>query len=206
MSVLKISSSGKEPYHRPKGSLKSMDEVGALHRKETPGQENTLRAAQAPGQSEAPILLVEGYEGEIGFIGQTTRFVTGPSEPLSILKGGGLVEMQIADERDSASPETFLLLDLRHRGHGERGLLDSIGGIPDLRGTVPLVMLVSSIEQFDSWRGVNATDRWQLTGGPPLAELALALRSFLHLCTASANRSPDEKLSLCNTSKYQANR
>lgn len=185
MSVLKSCSSGKKPYHRPTCGLKSIDEVGALLRKETPDQEKTLRDGRAPSRNEAPVLLVEGYEGELAFIGRTTGAPAGRLEPLSILKGGGLVEMQIAGERDSASPETFLLLDLRHRGHGERGLLDSIGEISDIRGTVPLVILVSSIEQFESWRGINATYCWQLRGGPSQPELASALRSFLHLCAVS---------------------
>jgi len=185
MSVQKNIASRKKPYHRPTYGLKSMDEVGALLRKETPDQENTLRAGRAPNRSEAPVFLVEGYEGEPEFIGQTTGTPAGRLEPLSILKGGGLVEMQIAGDRDSASPKTFLLLDLRHRGHGERGLLDSIGEIPDPRGSVALVILVSSIEQFESWRGINATTCWHLRGGPSPAELAPALRSFLHLCAVS---------------------
>jgi hypothetical protein len=178
-----------------------MDEVGALLRRETPNQENTLRTGRAPNRSEAPVLLVEGYEGELGFIGQTTGTPTGRLEPLSILKGGGLVEMQLAGDRDSASPETFLLLDLRHRGRGERGLLDSIGEIPDLRGTVPLVILVSSIEQFESWRGINATYCWQLRGGLSPAELASALRSFLHLVRCICESIEYKELTSSNSSK-----
>jgi hypothetical protein len=202
MSVLKNISSKKKPYHRPTYDLMSVGEVGALLGKGTPGQENTLRAGRTPSRNEAPVLLVEGYEGELEFIGQTTGTAAGRVEPLSILKGGGLVEMQIAGDRDSASPETFLLLDLRQRGHEERGLLDSIGGIPDPRGTVPLVMLVTSIEQFENWRGINATYCWQLRGGPSPAELGPALRSFLQLCAVITNRSTANKRALIRTSKY----
>ncbi len=158
MSVLTSSSLGKKLYQRAACSLKSREQVGALLRKERPDQEEAPRPARVSAQRDAPILIVESYQGELEFIGQPIPAPARQLEALSILKGGGVVEMQIADAPDSASPETFFLLDLRHRHHGERGLLDSIGGIPYLRDGHPLVILVSSIEQFDSWRGISATN------------------------------------------------
>ncbi len=195
MSVLKSSSFRKKPYHRPTCGLKSMDEVGALLRKEAADQEGAPTVARASGRSEGQVLLIEGYEGEPGFIRQTTHTMAGPLESLSILEAGGLVEMQIVDERGSAPPRTCLLLDLRHRGYGERGVLDSIREIPDLRGTVPLVILVSSVEQFECGRGINVSHCWQLRRGPSSAELVPALQSFLRLCDISQSVEGESLLS-----------
>lgn len=143
---------------------------------------------------DMPILLVEGYEGDLSLIRHTTRTPARQLEPFSILKGEGLVEMQFADEQDAASPETFLLLDLRHRRHGERGLLESIGRNPNLSEALPHVILVSSMQQFHGWRGIDAAHCWQLRGGGSSpVDLANALRSFLHLCAVVANRPPDER-------------
>jgi len=179
-----------------------MDEVGALLRKETTGQEGTPTVGRASGRSDGQVLLIEGYEGELGFIMQTAHTTAGQLESLAILKAGGLVEMQIVDEQGSAPSTTWLLLDLRHRGYGERGVLDSIGEIPGLRGTVPLVILVSSIEQFECWRGINVSHCWQLRGDPSSNELAPALQSFLHLCDISESVE-GERLALRDISKYQ---
>jgi hypothetical protein len=105
-----------------------------------------------------------------------------------------MVEMQFADVQDSASPETFLLLDLRHRRHGERSLLESIGQIPDVRNAVFLVILVSSMEQFYRWRGIDATHCWQLKAGPSQVELLSALRSFLDFFHRFANAQTEDSL------------
>jgi hypothetical protein len=201
MSVLKNISSRKKPYHRPMFSLKSIDEVSELLCNETLDQESKWTTERGLVGNEAPILLVEGYGGELEFIAGNAGIPIGLLTPVSILKGGGPVEVQFADERNSALRQTFLLLDLRYRGHGVRGFLDSIGGIPDLGGTVPLVILVSSIEQFETWRGINASHCWQLRSRPSPAELAPALRSFLQLCAVFANRSNANKRAFSPTSK-----
>lgn len=138
------------------------------------------------------MLLVEGYEGDLSLIRQTTPTPARQLEPFSILKGEGLVEMQFGHEQNAASPETFLLLDLRHRRHGERGLLESIGWSPNLSEAVPRVILVSSIEQFHGWRGIAPAHCWKLRGCPSSVDLVVALRAFSHLCAVFAKRSPDK--------------
>jgi hypothetical protein len=113
-----------------------------------------------------------------------------------------MVEMRFADVQDSVSPETFLLLDLRHCRHGQRSLLESIGRIPDLRNAVLLVILVSSMEQFHSWRWTDATHCWQLKAGPSQVELLSALRWFLGFCAVFAKRQAEERVAFANLSKY----
>ena len=193
MSVIKNISSGKKSYRRPTCRLKSMDEVSALLGNETQDQERKRTADRVLVGNEAPILLVDAYEGELDFIAKAACISAGRLGPLSIVMGGGLVEMKFADERNSASSRAFLLLDLRSRGDREPGLLESVGGIAELGCTIPLVILVSSIEQFESW-GANTRHCWQLKGGLSPAELASALRSFLHLCAVFASRSNAKNL------------
>jgi len=198
----KSSSSGKKPYHRPTCTRKSISEVGTLLRKKASDQENTLGAGGVFALGDLPILLVEDCEGDLRFIGQTAHTPTRQLEPFSIVKGEGLVEMQFADGQGVAPPETFLLLDLRHRRNGERGLLESIGGDPNLSNAVPLVILVSSMEQFRGWRGIDAAHCWQLRGRPSAVDLAMALRSFLHLCATLAKWPPEGGRALDNAVKY----
>ncbi len=193
---LKSCSSGKKPYHRPACTQKSISEAGALLRKKIADHENTLGTGGVSAPVDRLILLVEGYEGDLRFIGQTARTPTRQLEPFSILKGEGLVEMQFVDGQGAASPETFLLLDLRDRHNGGRGLLESIGGDPNLSDAVPLVILVTSMELFHGWRGVAPEHCWQLRGRPSPAVLATALRSFLHLCSTLATWPPEERPAL----------
>jgi hypothetical protein len=191
VSGLKMSSSRKKPYHRPTCTLKSISEVGTLVRKKISYFESSLGAGQDSTRVPVPILLVEGFEGDLGFVGQTTRTPARQLEPFSILKGEGWIEMQFADAQDAVSPETFLVLDLRHRRPRERGLLESIGRVPDPSSAFR-VILVSSMEQFHGWRGLEASHCWQLRGGPSTAELAAALRSLLHLCAVLVKCAPEE--------------
>jgi hypothetical protein len=202
MSVAKSSSSGKKTYHRPTCSAKSIYEVGTLLGKKTSNEQGGLGVASALSPSETPVLVVEGYEGKLGLVEETTDTLARQLEKLSVLTGGGMVEMQFADEQDSASPESFLLLDLRYRRRGERSLLESIGGIPDLGNAVVLVILVSSMEQFDDWRGLNATHCWQLKGSPSRVELLTALRSFLRFCRLFANWQANQKPAPAKLDKY----
>jgi hypothetical protein len=194
--------SGKRPYHRPTCSLKSIDEVAALLRAKISHPKTAPAAGELPARSGARVLLVEGYDGDLGLIGQTALTPASRPEPPSILKGGALVEFQLADAQDSPGPQTFLLSDLRHRLRGECGLLESIGGIPDFSDATPLVIFVSSMEQFHGWKGIEATHCWQLRAGPSPAELTACLRSFLHLCVRLANRPLQESLAPGKDDKY----
>ena len=193
MSVTKNSSTSKKTYQRPRCTPKSIDEIGALLRKDTSGRDFQLGADGVSSRTGVAILLVEGFEGDLGFVVQTARTRAPNLEPVSVLKGGGLIEMQFADEPGATSPDTFMLLDLRHRRRGERGLLESIGGIPTPDEPVPHVILVSSIEEFNDWRGIKTKCCWQLRGGPSAAEVAAVLRSFLHLCAVLAYQPSEEK-------------
>jgi hypothetical protein len=129
-----------------------------------------------------PILLLEGFADDIGFFVQAARTRMPKSETLALLKGGAPIEMQFTCEHEAASQDTFLLMDLRHCPPGGRGLFESIGKAAASREFLPLVILVSSMEDFREWRGMEAKRCWQLRGAPSGAEMAAALRSFLHLC------------------------
>jgi hypothetical protein len=195
VSGLKSSSFPKKPYHRPTCTQKSITEVGTLVRKKTSHFESRLGAGQNSPRVQVPILLVEGFRDGLRFIGQTTRTPAHQLEPFSILKSEGWIEMQFADPLNAAMPEAFLVLDLRHRRYRERGLLESLGGVPDL-GVAFWVILVSSMEQFHGWSGIEASHCWQLRGSPSGEELAAALRWFLHWCTVLAKCPPEESPAL----------
>ena len=202
MSGLKDSSLGKKPYHRPMCTPKSISEIAALLRQKMSDQDCLLGPHGVTASTEVPILLVEGFEGELGFMEQMTRTLSPQFEQFSPWKGRGPIEKQFVCEPEATSRVTFLLLDLRHRRYGERGLLESIGGIPTPSEFLPHVIMVSSIEEVHDWRGIEATRCWQLRSSPSLAELAAALRAFLHLCAILANRPPDERPALDNFDKY----
>jgi hypothetical protein len=202
VSRLKSGSSGKKPYDRPAYTMKSISEAGELVRKKADDQENTRGARGVSALDGLPIFLVEGYEGELAFIGKTIRTPTRQLAPFSILKGPAMVEMQFADGQETASTDTFFLWDLRHRRQGERGLLESIGGIPDLGDAVLLVILVSSMEQFEGRTEIDVAHCWQLRGRPSAEDLASTLRSLLHLCAAMAKRPAEQRPALEKTVKY----
>jgi hypothetical protein len=182
--------------------MKPVSQSGALVRKKTAEQENTGEARGVSALGGLPIFLVEGYEGELGFIVKTIRNPARQLAPFSILKGAAMVEMQFADEQEMASPETFFLWDLRHRRQGERGLLESIGGIPDLSDAVLLVILVNSMDEFEGRAAIEMAQCWQLRGRPSAEDLASTLRSLLHLCAVMAQRVPEERSSGDKTEKY----
>jgi hypothetical protein len=202
VSGLKDRSSGKKPYRRPSYTVEPMAEAGALIRKKTGDQEKMQGAHGAPSLGGLPIFLVEGYEGELVFLEKTIRTPARQLEPFSILKGPALVEMQFAEGQEAASAETFFLWDLRHRRQGERGVLESIGGIPDLSEAVLLVLLVSSMEEFEGRAAIDVAHCWQLRGRPSAEDLASTLRSLLHLCAVMAERLPVEKPALDKSDKY----
>jgi hypothetical protein len=202
MSVIKNCSRWKKAYHRPLCTPKSIDEVGALLRKETSEQHFELGADGVRSRTGVPVLLVEGFDGDLGFIVQTAPARAPKLEPVSLLKGGGLIEMQFVDEPGASSPDTFMLLDLRHRRRGERGLLESIGGIPTPGELIPYVILVSSIEEFNDWKGIEAKCCWQIRGSPSSAEMAAALRAFLHLCAVLAYQPSEERPAPDNFDKH----
>lgn len=203
LSGLKSSTSPRKTYHAPTCTLKSITEVAALLRKNISDHENTSKTHELSASVDVPILLVEGYEGDLSLIRQTTSTPARQLEPFSILKGeGGLVEMQFAHDQNAASPETFLLLDLRHRGRGERGLLESIGWNPKFSEAVPRVILVSSIEEFHGWRGIASAHCWKLRSGPSSVDLVAALRAFSHLCEVLAKQSPDKKSTLAKANNH----
>jgi hypothetical protein len=200
LSGLKSSTSPRKTYHRPTCTLKSITEVAALLRKNTSDQENTSKTHDS-ASVDMPILLVEGYEGDLSLIMQTTSTLARQLEPFSILKGG-LVEMQFAHNQNANSPATFLLLDLRHRGHGEPGLFESIGWNPNLSDAIPSVILVSSMEHFHGWRGIAPAHCWKLGSGPSSVDLVVALRAFSHLCAVLAKPSPDKKSAVAKTNNH----
>ena len=192
----------KKTYHRPTCTPKSISEIGALLRRKITDHENTSETHDVDDSIDMPILLVEGYEGDLDLIKQMSRTPARQLEPFSILKGEGFVEMQFAHEQNATPSETFLLLDLRHRSRGGRGLLESIGLNPTLSDAVPCVVLVSSMEQFDYWRGIDTVDCWQLRGAPSPVDLAAALRSFFNLCAISAKQSPNKRSAFDKTDNH----
>jgi len=202
VSGLKNGASGKRRYQRPSYTVEPISEAGALIRKKTAEPEKTRGASGVSVLGGLPIFLVEGYEGELGFIEKTIRTPARQLEPFSILKGPALVEMQFADGRDTALPETFFLWDLRHCRPGERGLLESIGGIPELSEAVLLVILVTLMDQFEAQTAIDVAHCWQLRGRPSAEDLASTLRSLLHLCAVMANRLPEERPALDKSDKY----
>jgi hypothetical protein len=193
VSDLKSNSSEKKPYHRPTCTPKSVYEVRTLLRKRTLEWESTPVASGAWLETKVQILLVEGFEGNLAFIEPATRTRVLPTEVLLLLKGAGPVEMQLAREQEVTSRHTFLLLDLRHPRQGGRGLLESIGEISTHREFVPLVILVSSMEELNDCNGIEATRCWRLQGAPSAVKLAAALRAFLHMSAILANQSRDER-------------
>ena len=179
----------------------SIPEVSALFRKERSDRENMLVTGGVSALPDVQILLMEGQEGDLPFITQTTRTPASQLEPFSIYKGEGLIEMQFPDEQDPPSPGAFLLLDLRNRHKEGSGLLECIGVDPNLSDGLPLVILVTSVEQFHGWRGIDAEHCWQLRGRLSPAELARALRSFMHLCATLSEWPAEERPGFHNADK-----
>ena len=202
MSDLKSNSSEKKPYHRPTCTPKSVYEVSTLLRERTLESESSPAASGAWPETRVQILLVEGFEGNLAFIEPVTRTRVRPTEVLLLLKGARPIEMQLACEQEAASLHTFLLLDLRHQRQGARGLFESLGELPSHGEFIPIVILVSSMEEFHDQRGIEAARCWRLQRAPSAVKLAAALRAFLHFSATLANQSRDERTIFDKSDEY----
>jgi len=199
---LKRNSSEKKTYDRPTFNPMSISEVSALIYEEGSHHEKMLRTGKASTLTDGPMLLVEGCEGDMSTILQRIRAPVRESDPFSVFKGEKPVEMEFADAQGATWPETFLLLDLRDGHSGGLETFEFIEGNPNLGGALPMVILVTSLEQFHDWRGIDAAHCWQLRGRPSTTDLATALRSFLHLCAELAKWPSEERLALDKADKY----
>ena len=164
--------SEKKSYQPPLCTRKSISETG----------EDTLRTPNTPALTGVQVLIVEGNNGDLLFIRQTSRTSAGQSGPSWLLKGEGFVEMRFADEEDADSRETFLLFDLRHRRPSGRRILESIEGNRDLGKAFPHVILATSLEQVHNRIGIDPKHCWQSRNCSSQSDLIAALRSFLHVC------------------------
>jgi hypothetical protein len=144
--------------------------------------EAELGTPSATLPTDVRVLIVEGYNGDLGFIRPATGTLVGHSGPSWLLKGEGFVAMRFADESDAAMSETFLLFDLRNRRPSGRRVLESVTGHPDLDKTVPHVILATSLDQVDSRLGIDPKHCWQSRNCSSQSDLIAALRSFLHVC------------------------
>jgi hypothetical protein len=180
------SSSGKRSYHLPICTRRSILEVAALLRKEVSDCGKTSEAERATVLSQAPILIVEGYQGHITEIGQMLGANTPRLRQKPAVNGEELVAMQLNERQGVSSPETFLLLDLRRRPYGGDRLLDSIARKLDANYVTPVVMLVTSLEQSYQWGSIDRQHCWQYHGHPSSADLTTALRSLLRLWSEMA--------------------
>jgi hypothetical protein len=181
VSDLKSNSSERKPYHRPTCTPKSIHEVSTLLRKTRLQRESTVAAGGAWPETEVQILLVEGFEDNLAFLEPVTRTRALPTNVFLLLKGAAPIEMRLSCEQEIASRHTFLLLDLRHHDQGGSEPFQSIGEIPTHREFGPLVILVSSTEEFHDWKAIEPRRCWRLQGAPSAVKLAAALRMFLHL-------------------------
>lgn len=187
----RTSSSGTKPYDPPTRTRKPISEIAALLRKEASGGEKTPGARGPAVLADVPILVVEGYEGDIARIAQIVRTGTPYLQQNPIVNGEELVEMRLDDRQDGSSPRSFLLLDLRRRLHGGDGPLDSIDRKPNMRDVGPIIILVTSVEQFYSWGSIDREHCWRYHGRRSPADLAKAVRSLLHLCEV-LSKMPEE--------------
>jgi hypothetical protein len=181
MSDLNSNSSEKKSYQPPLCTRKSISEIGARIRRKTLDLENTSETPNVVALPDVEVLIVEGYDGDLRFIRQTTRAPTGQSGLFWLSKGEGFVEMRFVGEQDAVSTETFLLFDLRHRRPDGGRILASAGGNPSLVKAVPHVILATSLEQVHNRLGIDPKQCWQLRKGSSPADLRNALRSFLQL-------------------------
>jgi hypothetical protein len=183
---------GKKPYQRPKCTQMSIFEFAQFVRRKTLGLVVQLGGAGPSAPAEVPLLLVQGYLGDLDFIRPAIRAPARELEPFAITRGVAWLEMQFADAKRAELQDKFLLLDLRNRHGVGRGFLELIGHSRDLDETLPRVILAASSEQFLGWKGVDPRHCWQLPNCPTPEDLSVALRSFLHLCSILANW-PTEK-------------
>ena len=86
----------------------------------------------------------------------------------------------------------FLLLDLRHRPYVGDRLLNSIARKLDTNNTAPVVILVTSLEQFYRWGSIDREHCWQYHGHPSSVDLTTALQSLLLLWAELAKFSKEK--------------
>jgi hypothetical protein len=183
---------GKKPYQRPKCIQMSTTEVALLVRRKTLGHEIQAGGAGPSAAAEVPLLLVEGYPGDLNFIRPSVRAPARELQPFANKRGLGWIEMQFADAERAEPQGSFLLLDLRNRHRGERGFLELIGHSQAPNETAPRVILAASSEQYLDWKGFDPKQCWQLRSCQTPQDLLKALHSFLHLCSMYSNWSAQE--------------
>lgn len=170
-----------------------MSEVAAvLHREAWPSGKMIAVSAAEP-LKQTPILLVEGYEGDVPLIGRARRTGVRHSDPNSIKNCEQPLELQLNDEQDVLRPTACSILDLRSRSHEKHQVLQTIRRNPGLSSDSLVVMLVSSIEEFRRWGPVDPSDCWQMRSPVNSLELTKALRHFLDLYAALAKVPPGQK-------------
>ena len=186
------SPSGKRPYHSPTCTRRSIPEMAAWLRKEVSGGEKTSEAEGPTVPSQGPILVVEGYQGHIAEIGQILGAGTPRLQQKPAANGEELVLMRLNVRQLALPLGTFLLLDLRRRPNGGDRLLDSIARKLDANYITPLVILVTSLEQFCQSGSTNRKHCWKYRGRPSSTDLTTTLRS-LRLLWAELAKFPKEQ-------------
>jgi hypothetical protein len=204
MSDREKASSAKKPYAQPVFSRKSIDEVTALLRRNILDTADEFGMDFSGTQPKAPTLLVEAYEGKIPSLGSTERIPARDLQQGSIVNPGELVEVRLVEEGTPAGPEKILLWDVRRRGHGKRGLLETIGE-PNLTDGVPLVVFVDSIADFQGSGRIDSTHCWQSNRPQNSDELILAMRSFFQFCTSLVKGALHENCPIMETCKDYRN-
>lgn len=195
MSHENSSSSGKRSYLPPICTRRSIPEIATLVRKEVSARGKTSEAEGRTVPSQRSILVVEGYQGHVAEIGQVPGVDTSRLQQKPVVNGEELVAMQLNERHGSSSPCTFLLLDLRRRLYGGDRPLNSIARQLDTNNTAPVVILVTSLEQFYRWESIDRKHCWQYHGHPSSVDLTKALQCLLLLWTELA-RFPKEKPAL----------
>lgn len=195
MSHENSSSSRKRSYHPPICTRSSISEIAALLRKEVSGCEKNSEAEGPTVLSRHPILVIEGYDGHIAEIEQMLGADTSRLRQKPAVDGEELVAVQLTERPGASSPGTLLLLDLRHRPYAGDRLLDSIARKLGANHVTPVVMLVTSLEQFYQWGSIDRKHCWQYHGHPSSADLTTALQSLLILWAELA-KFPKEKPAL----------
>ncbi len=196
MSHENSSSSGKRSVHS-----------SPLHSEIDPGNRGTASQAESQAVEKRP----KPKGGQFRLRGQfwslrATRVTLQKSDRVSgvdtsrlqqkpAASGEELVAMQLNERHGSSSPGTFLLLDLRRRPYGGDRLLNSIARKLDTNNIAPVVILVTSLEQFYRWGSIDRKHCWQYHGHPSSVDLTTALQSLLLLWTELA-KFPKEKPAL----------
>jgi hypothetical protein len=190
------SSHGKKPYQRPKCTQMSISEFALLVHRKTVGREIQLGSIGPSAMAEVPILIVEDYGGDLEFIRPAVRPPASESEPFSVMRDVGWLEMQFADVEGAAPQGTFLLLDLRYCHREQRRFLESIGHDRNLNEAVARVILARSSDTSLDWKGFDRKQCWQLRRCLTPEDLSTDLLSFLRLCSMLTNCTAEENSAL----------